>query len=181
MQGTQVLSLVLEDLTCLRAAEPVCHGCWARTLEPELCNQRSHCNKKAAHHTREQTPLTTREKPVPAMKTLQPNKQRIFFLKLWITTLYTSNLYNSIHQLHFNSGEKTKLLLLAQRQSFHPALISSLFLKDQWFHLFLLLAAFCQYLNMLQSSPFSKKNNKQSSLQSTPRLSSRKLSLLVSC
>ena len=81
-QGTQVLSLVLEDLTCLRAAEPVCHGCWARTLEPELCNQRSHCNKKAAHHTREQTPLTTREKPVPAMKTLQPNKQRIFFLKL---------------------------------------------------------------------------------------------------
>ena len=73
MQETWVRALVQEDPTCrgaikpLRhnywacALEPVSHNYWAHVpqllkparLEPVLCNERSHCNEKPAHHNEE--------------------------------------------------------------------------------------------------------------------------------
>ena len=58
--------------------------CWlqrdrSRGCEGGDCDERRLWHKKAAYHTREQTPLTAREKPMPPMKTLQPNRE--FFLK----------------------------------------------------------------------------------------------------
>ena len=49
MQGTQVQSLIQEDLTCHGATEPMHHSFSARALEPVLCNRRSHRNEKLAH------------------------------------------------------------------------------------------------------------------------------------
>ena len=59
MQRTRVQSLVWEDLTCLRATKHMHHNYWAcalepgihnywspHTLDPMLCNKRSHCNEK---------------------------------------------------------------------------------------------------------------------------------------
>ena len=46
MQETQVRSLIQEDLTCRGAAQPMHHHYWAHTLEPGLCNKRSHHNGK---------------------------------------------------------------------------------------------------------------------------------------
>ena len=84
LQGTRVWALVRKDPTCRRAARPVCHNCWACTLEPMshnywahvsqllkpvrlepvLCNGRSHCNETPAHHNEEGPQLTaTRESP----------------------------------------------------------------------------------------------------------------------
>ena len=48
----------LEDSTCCRATNPLCHNCWAHALqllkliclEPMLHNQRSHPNEKPTHH-----------------------------------------------------------------------------------------------------------------------------------
>ena len=42
VQGTQVLSLVQEDPTCLRVTKPICHSYWACVLESTLCKKRSH-------------------------------------------------------------------------------------------------------------------------------------------
>ena len=61
MQGTQVLSLVLEDLTCLGATKPVHHNYGAympqllrpHALEPVLLNKRCHRNEKPMHHNEE--------------------------------------------------------------------------------------------------------------------------------
>ena len=77
MQGTQVLSLVLEDLTCLGATKPVCHSCRARTLEPVLCNKRSHCNKRAAHHTQRADPAHHNYRNAHASNEnrVQPNRE----------------------------------------------------------------------------------------------------------
>ena len=63
MQGTLVLSLVREDLTC-REARLLSQRSRARELqlpkpthlEPMLCNKRSPCSEKPAHH-RKQKPL----------------------------------------------------------------------------------------------------------------------------
>ena len=66
MQGTQLLSLVLDDLTCLGATKPVCHNCWARTLEPALCGKRSHCKEKAAHHSQRADPAHHSQRADPA-------------------------------------------------------------------------------------------------------------------
>ena len=59
-QGTQVQFLVQVDLTCHRAAKPTHTNYWSpHTLEPMLCNRRSHhhekpvnCNQRVAptHH-----------------------------------------------------------------------------------------------------------------------------------
>jgi len=62
MQETQVWSLIQEYPTCHRATKPMCHDCWAcapgfwnhnywcpSTLEPVLCNKRSHHNEKPTH------------------------------------------------------------------------------------------------------------------------------------
>ena len=38
MQGTQVPSLVWEDVTCCGQLKPVCHNYWACALEPESHN-----------------------------------------------------------------------------------------------------------------------------------------------
>ena len=47
MQRTRVQSLVWEDLTCLRATKHMHHNYWSpHTLDPMLCNKRSHCNEK---------------------------------------------------------------------------------------------------------------------------------------
>ena len=61
MLGTWVWSMVSEDLTCHGATKPVEHKYWAcalehmswncwssHTLEPVLCNRRSHCSEKFA-------------------------------------------------------------------------------------------------------------------------------------
>ena len=47
--GTQVLSLVQEDPTCLRVTKPVCHRYWACVLESTLCKKRSHHNEKLVY------------------------------------------------------------------------------------------------------------------------------------
>ena len=72
IQGTQARYLFWEKITCHGVAKPACHnygslhslGCashnsellgynyWACTLEPLLCNKRSHCNGKPTHHTK---------------------------------------------------------------------------------------------------------------------------------
>ena len=88
MQGTGVWALAQEDPTCRGAAKPMCHNCWACTLEhvsdnywarvPQLLkrmhlepvlHKRSHDNEKLAHHNKEQ-PLfaATRESPRTATK-----------------------------------------------------------------------------------------------------------------
>ena len=49
MQGTQVRSLVQEYSTCCEVTKPACPNDWSLcTLEPMLCNERSHCNEKSA-------------------------------------------------------------------------------------------------------------------------------------
>ena len=73
-QETQVQSLVQDDSLChgatrlvchnygARALEPASHNYWAREpqllmlkhLQPVLCNERSHCSEKPAHHSEEQ-------------------------------------------------------------------------------------------------------------------------------
>ena len=62
MEGTQVQSLVREDLTCHRATEPVYHNSRSlRILEPVLQNKRSLHNEKPAHcHYREARPQQQR-------------------------------------------------------------------------------------------------------------------------
>ena len=47
-QGTWVPSLIQGDPTCRGAANSVYHSYWHH-LEPELCNQRSHCDEKLVH------------------------------------------------------------------------------------------------------------------------------------
>ena len=42
MQETRAQSLILEDLTCLRATKPVHHNCWAHALEPGSHNYWAH-------------------------------------------------------------------------------------------------------------------------------------------
>ena len=37
--GTQVWSPIWDDRICWGTAEPMCHSCWARTLEPVPCPQ----------------------------------------------------------------------------------------------------------------------------------------------
>ena len=49
MQGTWVLSLVREDPTCRRAAEPVGHTAEAPALERVLCNGSGQLNEKRGH------------------------------------------------------------------------------------------------------------------------------------
>ena len=48
MQGTGVQSLVKEDPTRCRAIKPMCHNCWACTLEP-VFHERHHRNEKSVH------------------------------------------------------------------------------------------------------------------------------------
>ena len=62
MQGTQVRFLVQEDPTCHGAAKPVCHSCWAGTLElcatatgPVCCNYWSPHTWSPGSATREGT------------------------------------------------------------------------------------------------------------------------------
>ena len=95
VRGTRVWALVREDPTCRRATRPVRHSYWACTLEPAshncwacmpqlprlmslepmLCNKRSHRNEKPAHRNKEGSPLTsTRESPSAAMKTQHSQK-----------------------------------------------------------------------------------------------------------
>ena len=94
MQGSRVRALVWEDPTCHGATKPVCHNYWAcalkpashnywaqvpqllkhARLEPVLCNKRSHCNEKPAHHNKEQPLLTTRK---PACSKEDPTQTKI--------------------------------------------------------------------------------------------------------
>ena len=48
MQGTWVGSLVLEDPTRCRTTRPMSQTTEPHTLEPVLCNKRSHCNETPA-------------------------------------------------------------------------------------------------------------------------------------
>ena len=51
LEGTQVQSLVREDSTCCRAAKSMHHNYGSlHTLEPMLCNRRSHNSEKPMHH-----------------------------------------------------------------------------------------------------------------------------------
>ena len=45
MQGTWILPMVQEDLTCYKATTTASHSISACTLEPVLCNKKTHCNK----------------------------------------------------------------------------------------------------------------------------------------
>ena len=82
-QGTQVQSLVQEDVTRHGATKLMCHNYRAHTLhllklehlEPVLRDERSHCSEKAEHHNEEQPPLaTTRERPHIPTKTQSRQK-----------------------------------------------------------------------------------------------------------
>ena len=53
MQGTQLWSLVQEDLTCHGAAKTMHHNCWAPTLEKPL---------KWEMHTQQQRPSAAKKK-----------------------------------------------------------------------------------------------------------------------
>ena len=62
MQDTRVRSLVWEDPTCQGGTKPMHGNHWAwqpqrqkPTLEPVLCNKRSHCNEKPEHHNQRAT------------------------------------------------------------------------------------------------------------------------------
>ena len=66
-QGTQVWSLVWEDLTCRRATKPVCPNYWACMLEllKPLCLEPVLCNKKPPQWESlcpQQRPSTTKKK-----------------------------------------------------------------------------------------------------------------------
>ena len=95
VQVTRVPVLVREDPTCCGATRPVCHNYWASALEPAshnywahvpqllkparlepvLCNKRSHCDEKPAHHNEEWPPLAaTRESLHSATKTQRSQK-----------------------------------------------------------------------------------------------------------
>ena len=91
-EETRVWSLVWEDPTCQGGTKPM-HGNhwawqpqrWKPTLEPVLCNKRSHCNEKPEHPTREQPPLATAKQsphskedprqPKLINKSLKPHKE----------------------------------------------------------------------------------------------------------
>ena len=50
MQGTQVQTLLQNDPMCHVATITLSHNYWSlHTLEPVLCNKRSHCNEKPTH------------------------------------------------------------------------------------------------------------------------------------
>ena len=67
MQGTWVQALVQEDPTCRGATGPVCHSCWACTLEPASHNSWAHVPGARARQreaTTMRSPLTaTRSSP----------------------------------------------------------------------------------------------------------------------
>ena len=71
MHETQVQSLVREDPTCCCTTKPMSHNYWVCapepgnhnrgglcSLEPMICNKRSHCNEKPAHRNWRVPPLT---------------------------------------------------------------------------------------------------------------------------
>ena len=97
MQAARVRSPVGEGPTCHGATKPVCHNCWACTLEPVshscwarvpqplkpahlepvLHNKRGHLDEKPAHGNEEWPSLaTTRESPYTAMKTQGSRKKK---------------------------------------------------------------------------------------------------------
>ena len=52
VQGTWVQVLVREDSTCCRSSKPVHCKYWSpSTLDPMMCNKRSHYNEKPMHHS----------------------------------------------------------------------------------------------------------------------------------
>ena len=53
VQGSWVRSLVWKDSICRGATKPMHHNFWACTLEPLLCNERSHHNEKPAYSNEE--------------------------------------------------------------------------------------------------------------------------------
>ena len=57
MQGTRVRALVGEDLTCRRAADPMCHSYWACALEPVSHNYWSPRAWSPCSATREATAM----------------------------------------------------------------------------------------------------------------------------
>ena len=78
MQGTQVWSLVWEDLTCLGATKSMCDNYWASVLKPRSCsywphtlepsdhNKGSHCSEKPAHAPRNRAETTQPWRPSTA-------------------------------------------------------------------------------------------------------------------
>ena len=46
-------------------------------LEPVLCNKKSHCNEKPAHHSEEQPPLTTTRESLHARSKEDPTQPKI--------------------------------------------------------------------------------------------------------
>ena len=56
MQGTSVRSLIQKDPKCCEATKPAGHNYWDCTLEPVLCNSRSHLNEKPTHGKKRAAP-----------------------------------------------------------------------------------------------------------------------------
>ena len=77
IQGTQVQSLVQEDPIHHRATKPTCCNYSGPTcLDPVLCIKGRHCNKKPAHHNKEQPLLTTMRESLHTAKTQPSQKQK---------------------------------------------------------------------------------------------------------
>ena len=92
-------SLVWEDPTCCRATKPMHHNHWLcpepgsrnywspSALEPELFDERNHCNEKPTSCNSEQPPFSaTRESPQAATKA--QHRQINTFLKLSCLSYY---------------------------------------------------------------------------------------------
>ena len=75
LQGRQVGSLVWEDATDRRAAEPGRHESSAHAVASMLCNERSPCEEKPARCNEEEPPFAaTRESPPAVMNTQRSQK-----------------------------------------------------------------------------------------------------------
>ena len=107
MQETWVQSLLLEDPTCGRATQPMCHNHWACAREPRSHSHRAHVHSywsphalepvlhnKRSHHNETPVPCNWRE---PLLVTIRQRKatksqhsqiNKIIFKKIILMTLY---------------------------------------------------------------------------------------------
>ena len=77
--GTLLWSLVLEDSTCWGVTKPVCHSYWSPwSLEPVLCNNRSHRDEKSMYHNERVGPAFQKwRKSAGSDEDLAQSKKRI--------------------------------------------------------------------------------------------------------
>ena len=88
MQRTRVLSLIQEDLICLRAT-PASWTYWAHVPRACLRNKRRHLNEKLAHHNKGRPSLTatresSRSTKDPAQPKISKKKKKVFLRERYL-------------------------------------------------------------------------------------------------